>query len=178
MRHAKFLHHSKNKLMEMASTNTFGKADFILLLEKGEIPGWWDRKAHKITFFIISQLIDYTCEIEGNQEQLVKNALFALEPDIVLTTKIFNLKKKVDRYTKKFPGKIHNSIDSLYNQKLLLFVGKACEINGINKTFLENILSSSDQVKCRDLIITNEIVIELYHFKEKITIHGVNLKCG
>ena len=39
----------KHRISVVTDAGVFGKAEFILLLEKGVIPGWWDKEAHKIS---------------------------------------------------------------------------------------------------------------------------------
>lgn len=48
-------------------------------LEKGIIPGWWDGKAHKITYFIVSLLFAYSLQVFGKQEDTVKKTLLSLD---------------------------------------------------------------------------------------------------
>ena len=49
----------------MTDAEKISKKVLILLLEKGIVSGWWDRGAHKITYFIISQLFEYILEVVG-----------------------------------------------------------------------------------------------------------------
>ena len=67
----------------------------VLLLEKGVPPRWWDKEAHKITYKIVSELIEFSCEARDTQENCVKIALFALDDRLLLknVTNIFNIKK-------------------------------------------------------------------------------------
>ena len=67
----------------------------VSLLEKGISPGWWDKEAHKITYTIVSELIEFSCEARDTPENCVKIALFALDDRLLLknVTKIFNIKK-------------------------------------------------------------------------------------
>ena len=73
------------------------REELVLLLEKGIFPGWWDKEVHKITYKIVSELIEYSPEVKDTQENCVKRALFALDDRILLKkeTKIFNIKKKL-----------------------------------------------------------------------------------
>ena len=49
-----------NIIVEAASIanecEVFYREDYILLLEKGVAPGWWDKKVHKITYKIVSDV--------------------------------------------------------------------------------------------------------------------------
>ena len=74
----------------------------VLLLEKGVSPGWWDKEAHKITYKIVSELIEFSSEVKDTQENRVKRALFALDDRILLEkeTKIINIKKKLIDFEK------------------------------------------------------------------------------
>lgn len=76
----------------MTDAEKIGKKVLILLLEKGIVSGWWDRGAHKITYFIISQLFEYILEVVGKKEDTVKNALLSLDSQIIINeeTKLFN----------------------------------------------------------------------------------------
>ena len=58
--------------MEKESTQMYGKEDFIMLLEKKIVPGWWNKGAQKISYFIFSQLMEYSREATGKQEETVK----------------------------------------------------------------------------------------------------------
>ena len=71
-KHATFL----TEVKKMADVSEFGKEDFILLLDKGIIPGWWDKEAHKITYFIVSKLLGYAYEVNDKQEVSVCKASF------------------------------------------------------------------------------------------------------
>ena len=81
--------------MASASKN-FSKEELILLLEKGTAPGWWDKKVHKISFKIVSELIIFSSEVEDTQENCVRRALFGLDDNIVLRaeTKVSKLVSK------------------------------------------------------------------------------------
>ena len=71
------------------------KEELVLLLEKGISPGWWDKEVHKITYKIVSELIELSYEVKDTQENCVERALFALDDRIFLKkeTKVFNIKK-------------------------------------------------------------------------------------
>ena len=73
------------------------REELVLFLEKGISAGWWDKEVHKITYKIVSELIEYSPEVKDTQENCVKRALFALDDRILLKkeTKIFNIKKKL-----------------------------------------------------------------------------------
>ena len=55
----------------MADAKKFDKKYFILLLDIGIVPVWWGREAHKIIYFTISQLFEYSLEVVGKQEETV-----------------------------------------------------------------------------------------------------------
>lgn len=84
----------------MEDAGEFGKADFILLLEKGVIPGCWHNEAHKISYHIVSTLLEYEYEVNAKQKVSVRRGLLALDPKPVLPekTKISNRKKTVTKY--------------------------------------------------------------------------------
>ena len=71
--------------------------ELVLLLENGISPEWCDKEIHKITYKIVSELIEFLSEVKDTQENCVKRALFALDDRILLKkeTKIFNIKKKL-----------------------------------------------------------------------------------
>ena len=71
------------------------REELVLLLEKGISPGWWDTEVHKITYKIVSELIEFSSEAKDTQENCVKRALFALDDRILLKkeTKYSVLKK-------------------------------------------------------------------------------------
>ena len=68
------------------------KKKIILLLGKGIVSGWWDREAHKITYFIISQLLEYSLKVAGKQEDTMRNVFMFLDSHIFLDeeTKLSN----------------------------------------------------------------------------------------
>ena len=74
----------KHRISVTLDTSEFGKADFFLLLEEGVIIGWWDKEAHKISYYIVSKLLEYAYEINVKHEISVRCALLALDQDIVL----------------------------------------------------------------------------------------------
>ena len=87
-------------------------------------------------------------------------------------TKIFNIKKKVDRFSK---NKINNPLqvyEAFYNCKPCEFTGDQCNEVGLNEGIL-NIFQTTGKSNTEfSLQITNGIVIELYHFiiiKKKLT---------
>ena len=63
------------------------REELVLLLEKGISLGWWDKEVHKITYKIVSELIEYSSEVKYYQESCVKRALFALDDRIFLKKK-------------------------------------------------------------------------------------------
>ena len=73
------------------------REELVLLLEKGISPRWWDKEVHKITYKIVSDLIEFSSEVRDTQENCVKRALFSLDDRILLKkeTKIFNIEKKL-----------------------------------------------------------------------------------
>ena len=54
----------KHRVSVKVEAGEFGKADFILLLAKGVIPGCWHNEAHKISYHIISTLLEYEYEVK------------------------------------------------------------------------------------------------------------------
>ena len=73
------------------------REELVLLLEKGISPGWWDKEVHKITYKIVSELIEFSSEVKDTQENCVKRALFALDDRILLKKRNRNIQylKKV-----------------------------------------------------------------------------------
>ena len=63
------------------------REELVLLLEKGVSPGWWDKEVHKVTYKIVSELIEFSFEVKDTQENRVKRALFALDDRILLNNK-------------------------------------------------------------------------------------------
>ena len=58
-------------------------------------------------------------------------------------TKISNVKRTVTKYLQKNPESRNEIFTSFYDREALLFLGAACEKNGITKTLLSKIWSSS-----------------------------------
>ena len=48
------------------------KEELVLLLEKGISPGWWDKDIHKITYNIVSELIEFSSEVKDTLEIVLK----------------------------------------------------------------------------------------------------------
>ena len=156
----------------MTDAEKIGKKVLILLLEKGIVSGWWDRGAHKITYFIISQLFEYILEVVGKQEDTVKNALLSLDSQIFINEerKLLNF-KKINRFLKNHPNRLLEIYDPFH-------VVKICERNNI-KNLLFTILSHYSNIVNFSLInITNEIIVELFNYKENISSHCVILTRG
>ena len=114
------------------------REELVLLLEKGISPGWWDKEIHKITYKIVSEPIEFSSEVKDTKENCVKRALFVLDDRILLKkeTKIFNIKKKVDRFSK---NKINNPLqvyEAFYNCKPCEFTGDQCNEVGLNEGIL------------------------------------------
>ena len=109
-----------------SASNNFSKEELILLLEKGTAPGWWDKEVHKISFKIVSELIMFSSDVKDTQENCVRRALFGLDDNIVLRaeTKIFNVKKKVDRYLRiKIMTHVRSKVDcTVVNHGILLVI--------------------------------------------------------
>ena len=38
--------------------------EFVLLLEKGVSPWWWDKEVHKITYQTVSELAEFSSEVK------------------------------------------------------------------------------------------------------------------
>ena len=102
--------------------------ELVSLLEKGISPGWWDKEVHKITYKIVSELIEFSSEVKDTQENCVKRALFALDDRILLKkeTKIFNIKKKIDRFLKNKTNNPLQIYETFYNCKPCDFIGNQC----------------------------------------------------
>ena len=67
------------------------REELVLLLEKGVSPGWWDKEVYKITYKIVSELIEFSSDVEDTQENCVKRALFALDNRILLKKRNKNI---------------------------------------------------------------------------------------
>ena len=152
--------------MESASKN-FSKEELNLLLEKGTAPGWWDKEVHKISFKIVSELIMFSSEVEDTQENCVRRALFGLDDNIVLRaeTKIFNIKKKVDRYLKNENNDPCKIYEGFYCGKPCDSIGNKCNNAGLNKVIIDILTGKRDLDF--SLKLTNAIVIELYYYMIK-----------
>ena len=148
--------------MASASKN-FSKEELVLLLEKRTTPEWWDKEVHNISFKIVSELIMFSSAVKDTQENCVRRALFGLDNNIVLRaeTKIFSIKKKVDKYLKNKnidPCKIY---EGLYCDKPCDFIGNKCYNAALNKVIIDILTGKRDLDF--SLKLTNAIVIELYH---------------
>ena len=138
----------------------------ILLLEKGVSPGRWDKKVHKITYKIVSELTDFSSKVKDTRENYLKRALFALDDRILLKkeTKIFNIKRKVDRFLKNKTTNPLQVYETSYNRKRCDFIGNQCNEVGLNEGILDIFLRTVKSNTEFSLQFTNGIVIELYHF--------------
>ena len=128
--------------MASASKN-FSKEELISLLEMGTAPEWWDTEVHKISFKTVSELIMFSSEVEDTQEKYVRRASFGLDDNIVLRaeTKIFNIKKKFDRYLKNENNDPCNIYEGLYCGKPCDFIGDKCNNAGLNKVIIDSIIT-------------------------------------
>ena len=90
----------KHRISVVEDAGEFGKADFILLLEKGVITGCSHNEDHKISNHIFSTLLEYEYEVNAKQEVSVRRGLLVLDPKTALPekTKISNRKKTVTKY--------------------------------------------------------------------------------
>ena len=104
------------------------REELVSLLEKGISLGWWDKEVHKITYKIVSELTEFSSEVKDTQENCVKRALFALDDRILLKkeTKIFNIKKKIDRFLKNKTNNPLQIYETFYNCKPCDFIGNQC----------------------------------------------------
>ena len=145
-----------------------------MLLEKGISPGWWDKEVHKITYKIVSELIEFSSEVKDTQENCVKRALFALDDRILLKkeTKVFNIKKRVDISLKNKTNNPLQVYEIFYNCKPCDFIGDQCNEVELNEGILNIFLTTGKSNTEFSLQLTNGIVIELYRFiitKKKVT---------
>ena len=150
------------------------REELVFVLEKGISPGWWDKEVQKITYKIVSELIEFSSEIKDTKENCVKRALFALEDRILLKkeTKIFNTKKKVDRFLKNKTNIPLQVYETFYNCKPCDVIGDQCNEVGLNEGILNIFLTTGKSNTEFSLQLTNGIVIELYRFiiiKKKVT---------
>ena len=105
----------------------------------------------------------FSTEVEDTQENYVRRALFGLDDNIVLRaeTKIFDIKKKVDRYLKNENNDSCKVYEGFYCGKPCDFIGNKCHNTGLNKVIIGK----------RDLDfnlkLINAIVIELYYYMIK-----------
>ena len=76
------------------------REELVLLLDKSVSLGWWNKNAHKITYKIVSELIESSSEVDHTQENCVKRALFALDGMILWEkqTKTFNIIEKLGSF--------------------------------------------------------------------------------
>ena len=110
----------------------------------------------------------FSPEVEDTQENCVRRALFGLDDNIVLRaeTKIFNIKKKVDRYLKNENNDPCKIYEGFYCGKPCNFIGNKCNNAGLNKVIIDNILTGKRDLDF-SLKLTNAIVIELYYYTIK-----------
>ena len=105
----------------------------------------------------------FSPEVEDTQENCVRRALFGLDDNIVLRaeTKIFNIKKKVDRYLENENNDPCKVYEGFYCGEPCDFIDNKCNNTGLNKVIIDK----------RDLDfslkLTNAIVIELYYYMIK-----------
>ena len=88
-------------------------------------------------------------------------------------TKIFNIKKRVDRFLKNKTNNPFQVYDTFYYCKPCDFIGDQCNEVGLNEGILDIFQTSTGKSNTEfSLQLTNGIVIELYHFiiiKKKLT---------
>ena len=70
------------------------KEELVLLLEKGVSPGWY-KEVHRITYKIVSELIEFSSEVKGIQKIVLKELylLWMIGYCRKKKPKIFNTKK-------------------------------------------------------------------------------------
>ena len=81
-------------------------------------------------------------------------------------TKIFNIKKKVDRYLKNEHNNPCKIYERFYCGKPCDFIGNKSNNVGLNKVIIDNILTDKRDLDF-SLKLTNAIVIELYYYMIK-----------
>ena len=142
------------------------REELVLLLKKGISPKWWDKEVHKIIYEIVLELTEFSSEDKDTLEICVKRTLFALDDRIFLKKerKMFNIKKKVDRF---FKSKTNNPLqlyETFYNSKACDFIGDQFNELCLNKGILDIFLTSGKSNTRFSLQLTKRIVFELYHF--------------
>ena len=95
------------------------REELVSLLEKGISPGWWDKEIHKITYNIVSELIEFSSEVKDTQEIVLKELylLYIIGYCWKKKTKIFNIKKRVDGFLKNKTNNPFQIYETFYNCK-------------------------------------------------------------
>ena len=138
------------------------REELVLLLENGVSPGWQDNEVHKI----VSELIEFSSEVKDTEENCVERALFALDDRILLKkeTKIFNIKKKVDRFLKNKTNNPLQVYETFHNSKPCDFIEDRCNEVGLNEGILDISLTTGKSSTEFSSQLIYGIVIELYLF--------------
>ena len=72
--------------------------EVYLLLEHKIKPLWWTKDS-KVCFRLLDRLFEASYNISGSMEEVIRNALNCLDPDLSIPTQISsNLKKKVTKF--------------------------------------------------------------------------------
>ena len=121
--------------------------------------------------------------IEGNQCEMVREGLLALDKNITLPNHIRNLKRKASRQAGKNPGGNCSIVSDLYlTSNREKYIGEECKKLGITAEMLNHSLHSDvsqPESGCSDkpaqvatampviTTVTNKLVIELNEYREK-----------
>ena len=81
-------------------------------------------------------------------------------------TKIFSIKKKVERYLKNENNDLCKIYEEFYCGKPCDFIGNKGNNAGLNKVIIDNILTGKRDLDS-SLKLINAIVIDLYHYMIK-----------
>ena len=113
------------------------REELVLLLEKGVSLGWWDKKVHKITYKIVSELIECSSEVKDTQENCVKRAYLLWMTRYCWKKKQkYSILKKVDRFLKNKTNNPLQVYETFYNCKPCDFIGDQCNEVGLNEGIL------------------------------------------
>ena len=80
------------------SQSSWSEKDYINLLRDGIKPDGWKKESFKIFYDFLHNLFESCYAVTGDMECLISNALLLLDNSLLLPSKIYNLKRKVNNY--------------------------------------------------------------------------------
>ena len=145
--------------------NKLTKSQLTEIFYEKKIPDFWDVSSDKVTYNVLSQLINFVDQSSLNSQSLATALMLLCPPETNVCTKIgkpSNFRRKMQTFISKNFSQLDQPVEILYRAlPASNFIGPLCEEIFLRKENLDD-LQLFFQESGKNLVLTNGIVLEIF----------------